>query len=82
MDLSEAPPDGASDSRHPSTPGGRPANSAKMTVPTTTDEAVPTFDDTPSPASKLAAACGVETTAVDEIWKNAGGLACLPGGLV
>ncbi|WP_227356186.1 hypothetical protein [Haladaptatus salinisoli] len=44
------------------------------------DEVILMPKDTPNAESKLAEACDVEITTVDEIWKEAGGLACLAGG--
>ncbi|WP_227380945.1 hypothetical protein [Haladaptatus halobius] len=79
MDLSEAAKDGDS------------SGATRVDVKTTVeiddknftimaDEVILMSKDTPNAESKLAEAYNVETTTVDEIWKEAGGLACLTGG--
>ena len=83
MDLSEATTDGGSgeatrvDCR---CRGGDRRNRPRMNFTSTTDTAILMSNDTPTTES-TAEAYNVETTTVDEGWKEAGGFACLAEGI-
>lgn len=52
-----------------------------MDYPILVDETILMSDNKLNAESKLAEAYTVETTTLDKVWKEAGGLTCLMGGV-